>query len=366
MLFEMLRDGPVGVGWASNEVEEALDLCLGCKGCKSDCPVNVDIATYKAEFRAHHYQGRLRPRAAYSMGLIHEWSRLAGNAPALANALLRAPGVQSIAKWVGGIAPQRTIPAYARETFVHWFRRREGSARGERVLLWPDTFNNFFRPQTAIAATHLLEHFGFTVVIPDRTLCCGRPLYDWGMLDRAKALWEKTLSTLAAEIANGTTIVGLEPACVSAFRDELPGLFPRDERAQKLAKQTLFLTEFIAERCGVQPGARRFASALVQMHCHHHAVIKPASEQHVLDQLGIDYEIMKSGCCGMAGSFGFESGKYDVSMAAAERMLFPRIRMAEPDTLIIANGFSCREQIEQGTGRPTQHVAEVLSRALLK
>ncbi len=366
MLFEMLRDGPVGVGWASNEVEEALDLCLGCKGCKSDCPVNVDIATYKAEFRAHHYQGRLRPRAAYSMGLIHEWSRLAGNAPALANALLRAPGVQSIAKWVGGIAPQRTIPAYARETFVHWFRRREGSARGERVLLWPDTFNNFFRPQTAIAATHLLEHFGFTVVIPNRTLCCGRPLYDWGMLDRAKALWEKTLSTLAAEIANGTTIVGLEPACVSAFRDELPGLFPRDERAQKLAKQTLFLTEFIAERCGVQPGARRFASALVQMHCHHHAVIKPASEQHVLDQLGIDYEIMKSGCCGMAGSFGFESGKYDVSMAAAERMLFPRIRMAEPDTLIIANGFSCREQIEQGTGRPTQHVAEVLSRALLK
>jgi Fe-S oxidoreductase len=363
LLFEMLHGGPIQDLWRSEAVEEALDLCLGCKGCKSDCPVNVDMATYKAEFRAHHYKGRLRPRAAYSMGLIHEWSRLAGALPGVANALLQTPGVSSVSKWAGGVASQRHIPRYAERTFVQWFRRRaEVSGVGERVMLWPDTFNNYFRPHSAMAATRLLESLGFNVVIPDRQLCCGRPLYDWGMLDRARRLWQATFAALAPEIRRGTPIVGLEPACVSAFRDELPGLFPGDHRAEALSRQVILLSEFLDRNWEGKLSSQETGSALVQIHCHHHAVIKPTAEQHLLDQTGLDYEIMKSGCCGMAGSFGFERGKYDVSLAAAERLLLPKIRSAPPETIILANGFSCREQIEQCTGRSTLHIAELLAR----
>ena len=362
LLFEMLHGGPITDGWRSREVEEALDLCLGCKGCKSDCPVNVDMATYKAEFRAHHYKRRLRPRAAYSMGLIHEWSRIAAIAPKVANVMMQAPGLSPIVKWVAGIAQQRDIPRYAEETFVDWFHRRRPKQGGAtRVVLWPDTFNNYFRPQTAIAATHVLETLGFTVVIPDRLHCCGRPLYDWGMLDSAKRLWRRTMADLRSEIESGTPIVGLEPACISAFRDELPGLFPDDATAQRLSRQTLLFTEFIDRIAPDAPMPHIARSAVVQIHCHHHSIIKPQSEQRVLDRLGLDYELLPSGCCGMAGSFGFESEKYQVSMTAAERVLLPRVRAASPDTIVLANGFSCREQIEQATGRNTAHVAELMS-----
>jgi len=360
LLFEMLHGGAINDGWRSKEVEEALDLCLGCKGCKSDCPVNVDIATYKAEFRARHYHGRPRPRAAYSMGLIHRWSRLAAIAPSTVNAVMHAPGLSPLLKRIGGISRHREIPRYARRTFVSWFKQRAAAATGgERVVLWPDTFNNYFRPQTAIAATRVLEGLGYHVVIPDRPLCCGRPLYDWGMLDAARALWYEIMSNLREDIDRGTPIVGLEPACVSAFRDELPGLFADDSTARKLSGQTVFFSEFLehhAQRAALPRIARR---AVVQIHCHHHAIIKPDSEYSLLDRLGLGYEKLRAGCCGMAGSFGFEAGKYEVSMNAAERVLLPRIRACSPDTLVIADGFSCREQIEQGSGRGTVHIAEL-------
>jgi FAD/FMN-containing dehydrogenase/Fe-S oxidoreductase len=361
LLFEMLHGGPISDRWRSREVEEALDLCLGCKGCKSDCPVNVDMATYKAEFRARHYRRQLRPRAAYSMGLIHEWSRIAASAPKLTNAMMQ--GLSPVVKWIGGIAQQRQLPRYAEQTFVAWFNGHDRKNSGTRVLLWPDTFNNYFRPQTAIAATHILENLGFSVVLPDRPLCCGRPLYDWGMLDSAKRLWRRTLADLRSEIEAGTPVVGLEPACVSAFRDELPGLFPQDDAAQRLSRQTFFFTEFIDRTAPDVPLPRIARSALVQIHCHHHSIIKPQSEQRVLDRLGLDYELVPSGCCGMAGSFGFESEKYEVSMRAAERVLLPRLRAAPPETILLANGFSCREQIEQATGRRTAHVAELMQAA---
>jgi len=364
LLFEMLHGGPISDLWRSEAVEHALDLCLGCKGCKSDCPVNVDMAAYKAEFRAHHYKRRLRPRAAYSMGLIHKWSRLAGAVPALANAVLTREPLGSLAKRLAGIAPERRMPRYASETFVHWFRRRSKIENGPRVLLWPDTFNNYFRPRTAIAATRLLENLGYTVAIPDRALCCGRPLYDWGMLDTAKGLWRKTLDCLSHAIEMGTPVIGLEPACISAFRDELIRLFPADERARRLSQQAHFITDFLAQRPEALDCLRVNAKALVQIHCHQHAVIKPDGERKVLDRVGLDYEILKSGCCGMAGSFGFEASKYEVSMAAAERVLLPRLREAGSGTLVLANGFSCREQIEQGCGAQTLHVAELLARSL--
>jgi Fe-S oxidoreductase len=183
------------------------------------------------------------------------------------------------------------------------------------------------------------------------------------MLDRAKRLWNDTLASLKPEIENGTPIMGLEPACVSAFRDELPALFPGNEAASQLAGQTLFISEFLMrERADRVP--RVSGSALVHLHCHHHAIIKPDAERALLDRTGLDYEIPASGCCGMAGAFGFEAAKYDVSMKIGEQVLLPRVRAAAPDTSILANGFSCREQIEQTTGRPTLHIAELIAREL--
>jgi Fe-S oxidoreductase len=363
LLFEMLHGGPLKDGWRSDEVEEALDFCLGCKGCKSDCPVHVDMATYKAEFRAHHYAGRLRPRAAYSMGLIHRWARIASHVPNLANGLLQMRGIGAAAKWLGGIAQGRQMPRFASESFTDWFRRQpQGQGRAGRVLLWPDTFNNYFRPQTAIAATALLQRLGYEIAIPDRPLCCGRALYDWGMLGTAKSLWRKTFASLMPEIEAGTPIVGLEPACVTSFRDELPNLFPGDQRAKLLSGQTVFLTELLGTRLDDIRGLGIGKSALVQIHCNHHAVIKPDAEIRVLDAFGLDHEVMPSGCCGMAGAFGFEADKYELSMQLAERVMLPMLR-AKPKAMAIANGFSCREQIEQSLGRDTLHIAEVLADA---
>ena len=364
LLFEMLHGGELKDGWRAETVEDALDLCLACKGCKSDCPVNVDMATYKAEFRSHHYKGRLRPRAAYSMGLIYWWSRIASRVPWFANAMFRLPGVSTAAKWVGGIARERDMPRFADERFTSWFRKnRPEPGEGPRVILWPDTFNNYFRPDTAIAATRCLEEAGFAVRIPPRPLCCGRPLYDLGMLETAKNLWRQTLDTLRDDIEAGVPVVGLEPACVSAFKDELVNLFPDDPAARRLSEQTHYFSDFIADHLPDDFPAEE-ASALVHVHCHHHAIIGKGGECGLLEKAGIERRVLPSGCCGMAGSFGFEEKKYDVSMTLAERVLLPAVREMPEDQLIVASGFSCREQIEQGSDRRTQHAAEALLRQI--
>jgi FAD/FMN-containing dehydrogenase/Fe-S oxidoreductase len=365
LLFEMMHGGAIDQGWQNPAVEEALDLCLACKGCKQDCPVNVDMATYKAEFRAHYYEGRLRPRAAYSMGLIYWWSRAASLAPGLANLLTQTPGIGNLVKFAGGLAQQRRMPAFPGETFRHWFARRAPqTSDGRELILFPDTFNNFFRPATAIAAVHVLEAAGWRVTIPPRLLCCARPLYDWGMLDRAKPLLMDLLDALGPALARGVPVVGLEPACIAAFRDEVPALFPEDERATRLEKQSFLFTEFL-DRHGRDADLPRLErKALVQIHCHEHAVLDPKAERRVLERLGIDGEIMPTGCCGMAGSFGFEAEKYHWSQKIAEHALLPRLRRAPEDALVLAAGFSCREQIEQGAGRETRHVAEVIAEAM--
>jgi FAD/FMN-containing dehydrogenase/Fe-S oxidoreductase len=365
LLFEMLHGGPIRDRWRSEAVEDALDLCLGCKGCKSDCPVHVDMATYKAEFRAHHYAGRLRPRAAYFMGRIHQVARIGALAPSLANLITHAPLIAPAAKAMAGIAQQREIPRFARQTFVSWLRARGHSKRQkQRVLLWPDTFNNYFRPHTAIAATQVLEAAGFEVVIPDKPLCCGRALYDWGWLDTARKLWRRTLATLHREIAAGTPLIGLEPACLTSFKDELVNLFPNDSEARRLSDQSIFFSDFLAGKAAPHAADRVRKKALVHIHCHQHAVIKKKGERKLLDQLGLDYEILASGCCGMAGAFGFDADKYDISRTIGERVLLPAVRAADADAAIVANGFSCREQIEQGTGRRTLHIAEILAREM--
>ncbi len=365
LLHEMMRGEVITGGWQDEHVKDSLDLCLACKACKTECPVNVDMATYKAEFLSHYYQGRFRPLEAYLFGRISEGCQFAAHFPALANFFTQTPGIRKAVKFLAGIAFNRQIPALSHVPFTHWFKKQKKSNHeGEQVLLWPDTFNNYFYPQVAQAAWEMLERLGYQVVIPQKNLCCGRPLYDYGMLDQAKAKLLEILNTLEPFLEQGIPIIGLEPSCVSVFRDELLNLFPKDERAQKLKRHTVLLSEFLANRKDRLPVSHFSRKALVHGHCHQKALGGMDSEARVLSQLGLDYEILDSGCCGMAGAFGFQKKYVAVSMKIGEQILLPRIRTSPSDTLIVTNGFSCREQIVQSTGRQVYHLSELLQLAL--
>ncbi len=365
LLWEMVKGDVIRDGWRDQRVKDSLDLCLACKGCKSDCPVGVDLATYKAEFLSHYYEGRVRPRSAYAFANIDIWARLASNAPGLVNLATQLPFLRDIAKVAAGMPRQRSIPAFAPQTFRAWFRRRRPRNAGQTpVMLWPDTFNNYFLPDTSKAAVDVLEAAGFRVVLPGVNVCCGRPLYDWGMLDRAKSLLLQILDALVPEIEAGIPLVVLEPSCAAVFRDELINLFPNDQRAQRLAKQTFLLSEFLEKRAPHFNLPKLPRKALIHGHCHHKSVMKMTDEEAVLRRMGIDYQAPAPGCCGMAGAFGFEEDKYEVSMDVGELELLPAVRNAPPESLIIADGFSCREQIAQGTDRQALHLAEVIQMAL--
>jgi len=365
LLFEMLQGDPLKGGWRNERVREALDLCLACKACKSECPINVDMATYKAEFLSHYYKGKMRPRTGYAMGLIYWWSRLASLAPRVANAASSSQAISGFLKRLGGIHPERDIPPFAAETFRAWFRRRGDRNQGKpSVLLWPDTFNNYLHPWSAQATVDVLEAAGFRVIIPEKVLCCGRPLYDYGMLDTAKRLLRQILDVLRPHIAAGVPMVGVEPSCLAVFRDELVQMFPQDHDARRLSQQTHTLSEFLEKYAKDWEIPRLKRKAIVQHHCHHNAVMGFDAEQAVFDRLGLDCEVLDAGCCGMAGSFGFEKDKYDVSMAVGERALLPAVRKADQETLVIADGFSCEEQIKQATDRKGLHLAQVIQMAL--
>lgn len=361
-LWEMLHGDVIQKGWRDDNVKEALDLCLACKGCKGDCPVNVDMATYKAEFLSHYWQNRLRPRQAYAFGLIDQWSRIASVWPGMVNLVTQTPGISHLAKLLAGMPLQRRIPEFAPDTFQQWFKKRENRV-GERgdVILWADTFNNHFFPETAQAATEVLEDASFRVRVPQSHLCCGRPLYDYGFLDMAKKYLLKVMDTMRPEIEAGTPIVVLEPSCASVFRDELNGLFPEDPLAKKLREQTFLLSEFLEQKAKDYKIPQHEGKALIQGHCHHKSLLKFDDENEVLKKLGLDFKLLPSGCCGMAGSFGFESDKYQMSVDIGERVLLPEVRKAPNETIIIADGFSCREQISQETDRHALHLAEVIA-----
>ena len=361
ILYEMLEGDTIADGFRSDAVHEALDLCLSCKGCKGDCPVNVDMATYKAEFLSKFYKRRLRPRAAYSMGLIMLHARLAARAPRLANALASRPLVKRLA----GISPRREMPAFAREPFHAWFARR-GTANpgGQPVVLFPDTFHDFLRPDPMKAAVEVLEAAGFAVVLPEGPVCCGRPLYDYGMLPTARRFLRRLVDVLGPYARAGTPVVGIEPSCVAIFRDELVNMLPHDEDAKRLSLQTLTLAELLQRHAPDWDAPELRRKALVHGHCHQKAVMAMSAEQELYERIGLDAELLDSGCCGLAGSFGFETAHYDISVKIAEHRLLPMLRDAPPDTLVIADGFSCTTQIEQLTGRRPLHTAEVITMAM--
>jgi Fe-S oxidoreductase len=395
LLWEMTQGDVIKDGWNNEAVKESLDLCLACKGCKSDCPVGVDVATYKAEFLSHYYEANSRPLSAKALANFDIAVRTASHIPGLVNLTTQLPGLRDLTKLATGIAPRRRIPALAPETFQEWWAKQraatqrsgtqrsgnqrsagvpravEGASRSltrqrplAQVLLWADTFNNHFVPATAIAAAEVLEAAGFEVSVPQAHLCCGRPLYDVGELDRAKALLLRIMDALSVEIEQRMPIVVLEPSCAAVFRDELINLFPNDARARALSKQVFLLSEFLeqyAKDFAIPELARK---ALIHGHCHHKALMKMTAEESVLRRMGIDFTAPAAGCCGMAGAFGFEKEKYEISRAIGELELLPAVRQTPTDWLIVADGFSCREQIAQETDRHALHLAEVVQMAL--
>jgi FAD/FMN-containing dehydrogenase/Fe-S oxidoreductase len=377
MLFEVLQGEVVRDGWQDEHVKKALDLCLACKACKSECPTNVDVATYKAEFLAHYYEDRARPLHAYAFGMIDRWAKLGSKVPRLANFFSNAPGFRQILQSILDLAPQRTMPQLARSTFQSWARKNRvpnlggitGSATTSGksdVILWADTFNNYFHPETSRAALEILQDAGFNAIVPQIHLCCGRPLYDFGFLDKAKEYLERILSVLTPQIMAGVPLVVLEPSCASVFRDELRNLFPLDVRATKLRNQTFLLSELLEHHAPNYKPPQLQGKVLLHGHCHHKSIMRLSDEESLLRKMGVDLQSIDSGCCGMAGPFGFEKEKYEVSQAVGERVLLPAVRNTPEGALIVSDGFSCREQIQQSTGRRAIHLAEALQLGLKK
>ncbi len=364
LLWEMMQGNVIKEGWRNQEVREALDLCLSCKACKTECPVNVDMATWKAEFLAHHYEGRLHPLHHYAFGFMDRWAHLASVAPSLANLPMRLPGIKSLVKSVLRVAHQRRLPRFASKNFRDQFNKTSmpASPDGQPVLLWPDTWNNYFHPQALTSAAKLLRAAGTNVQIPKRHICCGRPLYDFGFLDEARRYLLRILDEFELQITAGIPVVMLEPSCASVFRDELINFFPHDERAIRLSKQTLMLSEILAQYSGNwQPPQMAGRRIVVHGHCHQKSLMTMKDEMFLLRATGAEVELLDSGCCGMAGPFGFEKDKFEVSQTLAERVLLPAVRAAGAGDVLVSNGFSCREQIKQNTPRNAVHMAEVLA-----
>ncbi|MFF8861086.1 FAD-binding and (Fe-S)-binding domain-containing protein [Streptomyces sp. NPDC015139] len=373
LLFEMLdghADSVVKDGWRSTAVHDALDLCLACKGCKSDCPTGVDMATLKAEFLSHHYEGRLRPAAHYAMGWLPLWAKLSRIAPRLVNSVLHAPGLARVGKRLAGVDEAREAPVFAAQSFLQWWRQRDTEnpdpADPRTVVLWPDTFSTYFHPSIAKSAVRVLEDAGFRVAVPTEPVCCGLTWISTGQLPVAEKVLRRTLDVLRPYLDAGTPVIGLEPSCTAVFRSDAPELMPADQDVRRLAGQVRTFAEHLVHHAPDDWRPPRLArQATVQTHCHQHAVMKFDADRELMRRAHLDADVLDEGCCGLAGNFGFERGHHEVSMAVGELGVLPAVRGAAPDSLVLADGFSCRTQIEQGgTGRRALHLAEVLALAL--
>jgi FAD/FMN-containing dehydrogenase/Fe-S oxidoreductase len=371
LLWELMQGEVLPDQWRNKQVKESLDLCLSCKACKSECPVSVDMATYKAEFLAHHYEHETRPLSHYAFGRIDVFARLASFAPHLVNTINNTPGIRSLIKSALHIHPQRSLPRFSKPFTPDRRLARDPQRRHNRrtpllhsapeVFLWADTFNNYFHPSTMRAAHQVLTTAGFRVTLPTQHLCCGRPLYDFGMLDTAKDYLLKILNALTAQLTAGTPIVVLEPSCASVFRDELTNLLPNDPRAKKLRDQTFLLSEFLVKHAPDFKPPQINEKIIVHGHCHHRSTMGMQDEMQLLRATGADVELLDSGCCGMAGPFGFEKDKYDLSQKLGERVLLPIARNKPANAILVTDGFSCAEQITQNTAAKPMHLAEVLA-----
>lgn len=394
LLHEMLAGELVTDGWRSTEVRDALDLCLSCKGCRSDCPVEVDMATYKAEFLHHHYEGRRRPAAHYSMGRLPVWLRWASRLRAAAplNALASIGPLAGVAKRLGGIAAERDIPRLARETFSGWWRRRspvpgEGQG-GDLVVLWPDTFTEHLSPSVGRAAVRVLEAAGLRVALPPTLrmrgrpvgdgrsrnaaalltarrgrVCCGLTYVSTGQLDHARVVLRRTLDLMEPVLETAAPVVVLEPSCAAALRTDLPELLHDDPRAARLAARVLTFAEALERHAPDWTPPRLDRPAVGQTHCHQHAVLGDAAERRLREAAGLSGDL-SGGCCGLAGNFGFEKGHFEVSAACAQEQLLPAVRDAPEGAVVLADGFSCRTQLEQLAGARGRHLAEVLAEHL--
>lgn len=367
VLFEMMEGDVITKGWRAEEVRDALDLCLSCKGCLGDCPVNVDMATYKAEFTHQHYRGRpwKRPRSHWTMGWLPALARVAGLLPGLTNRV----GGSALAgplKRLGGVAQSRDIPEFAPQSFTSWFHREHQPARGQgrrRVMLWPDTFTTYLSPEVGKAAVHVLEDAGYEVHLPAGQVCCGLTWVSTGQLGVAARVLERSLDVIEPALRSGATVVGLEPSCTALFRHEAVELLPDDERAVLAKAQVVTLAEALLDAPHWQP-RQQDQEALVQVHCHQHSVMGFDADREVMKRAGIRAQIPDSGCCGLAGNFGFEAGHEQISDQIGERVLAPAVREAPADTEIVSDGFSCRTQIGSLTPRKSRHLAQLLADTL--
>jgi FAD/FMN-containing dehydrogenase/Fe-S oxidoreductase len=359
-VLQELVSGAIPARWRSAEVAQSLDYCLACKACSADCPTGIDMATYKAEALHQRYRGRLRPPSHYALGWLPRWARIAARAPRLANALMTAPGMARLGAWLAGVDPRRQLPPFAWTTFRDWFAARPAGASGTPVVLWVDTFTNYFTPQVGTAAVGVLEAAGYEVTLSRDRDCCGLTWVSTGQLGTARAVMSRALTGLAPHLQAGTPIVGLEPSCVAAFRGDAPDL--ADASVAEAGSAVRTLAELLAATPGWRPPPHlRGLRAVAQPHCHHHAVLGWDGDAELLADAGAAVRRV-GGCCGLAGNFGMERGHYELSLAVASTALLPALAdVPAGNGVVIADGFSCRTQIAQLTGRRAYHLAEVLA-----
>jgi Fe-S oxidoreductase len=382
VLQEMANGSLVSRGWSSREVHEALDLCLSCKACSSDCPAGVDMAQYKSEVLHRTYRGRLRPMNHYALGWLPRWTRIVTGVPGLARVANAALGVRPLAKTVlalGGMDTRRRMVEFAPRPFRTRVRRGEVAATRapaptagaltptrQPVLLWTDSFSDALAPEVPEAAVKVLRAAGYEVLVPDHEACCGLTWISTGQLDGARTRLTHLLEVLGPYAVNGIPIVGLEPSCTAVLRSDLLDLLPGDPRAVAVSRATRTLAELLMAPAPVGPGERwtlpdlSAVTAVVQPHCHHHSVMTYTADRTLLTQAGASFSTL-AGCCGLAGNFGMEKGHYDVSVQVAERALLPALRAAAPGDVYLADGYSCRTQAEQLGGVEGVHLAQLLA-----
>ena len=361
ILQEMLEGSHVMGSWRAPEVMEALDLCLSCKGCASDCPTGIDMATYKSEALYQHYRGRLRPLRHLVLGRLPQWARAASVAPGLVNAVMRTPGVASTAMRAAGLDPRRSWPELAARTFRQrypgWARRRERA--GKPAVVFIDSFTEHFCPEIGEAALAVLHDAGYDARPLRQAACCGLTWISTGQLDGARRRVSATVELLVPFADRGIPIVGLEPSCTAVLRHDAVQLLDSDS-ARLVAGATATLAELLNRTPQWRPPDLRGVSVIAQPHCHHHAVMSWDADERLLRRAGATVTRV-AGCCGLAGNFGVEAGHYDLSVAIAEQRLLPAVRHASAESVILADGFSCRTQLIELADRRASHLAQLLA-----